>query len=159
MPQQILLFCENGPMTSEHLLQHCPLHDDRQAAFVDTIHVLNESTYRSVAVHRKVYGFKCDGDRRHRIKMNVKTTYTMDNVVVMNGAEKDYKVLPKDIQAKFDAWAELVKFEGIRRSRTRQGYHDECLNGFKNKKTSPRSTRLSDSHRVVLKIHAKWAPI
>jgi len=73
MPQQILLFCENDPMTSEHLLQHCPLHDDRQAAFVDTIHAFNESTYRSVAVHRKVYGFKCDGDRRRRKRLNVKT--------------------------------------------------------------------------------------
>ena len=79
--------------------------------------------------------------------------------MVMNGAEKEYSVLPKDIQATSHAWAELINCEGIRRSRTRRGYHDECLNGFKNKKTSPRSTRLSDSHRVVLKIHAKWAPI
>ena len=61
-------------------------------------------------------------------------------------AEKQLKKLPRHIAEAYYAWTRTVELEGIRRTRTIPGYHDEPLKGDRK---GQRSVRLSKGYRVI----------
>lgn len=61
-------------------------------------------------------------------------------------AEKQLKKLPKAIIAAFYTWVQTVEMEGLRKSRTFPGYHDEPLKGDRK---GQRSVRLNRAYRVI----------
>lgn len=61
-------------------------------------------------------------------------------------AEKQLKKLPKHILAAYYTWVKTVEIDGIRKSRTLPGYHDEPLRGDRK---GQRSVRLNQSYRVI----------
>lgn len=61
-------------------------------------------------------------------------------------AEKQLKKLPKAITAAFYTWVQTVEMEGLRKTRTLPGYHDEPLKGDRK---GQRSVRLNRAYRVI----------
>lgn len=61
-------------------------------------------------------------------------------------AEKKLKKLPKPIVAAFYTWVQTVEMEGLRKTRTLPGYHDEPLKGDRK---GQRSVRLNRAYRVI----------
>lgn len=61
-------------------------------------------------------------------------------------AEKQLKKLPKNIVAAYFTWVRSVQCEGIRKTRTLSGYHDEPLKG---ERQGQRSVRLNRACRVI----------
>ncbi len=64
-------------------------------------------------------------------------------------AEKDYFILPKHIQKKFDYWVGAVSEFGIRHVRIMKSFHDEPLRG---NREGQRSIRLSRSYRAIYEV-------
>jgi proteic killer suppression protein len=61
-------------------------------------------------------------------------------------AEKQLKRFPLHIQKLVYIWVQSVEEDGIRRTRTRPGYHDEPLSGGRK---GQRSIRLSRAYRLI----------
>ena len=61
-------------------------------------------------------------------------------------AEKQLKKLPKNIVAAYYSWVKTVEIDGIRKTRTLPGYHDEPLKGDRK---GQRSVRLNKAYRVI----------
>ncbi len=61
-------------------------------------------------------------------------------------AEKQLKKLPKNIIAAYFSWAKTVEIDGIRKTRSLPGYHDEPLKGDRK---GQRSVRLNRAYRVI----------
>lgn len=61
-------------------------------------------------------------------------------------AEKQLKKLPRNIVAAYYSWVRTVEIDGIRKTRTLPGYHDEPLKG--NRK-GQRSVCLNKAYRVI----------
>ena len=61
-------------------------------------------------------------------------------------AYKQIKKIPAHIQTKLATWIATVSKEGLIKTRTYKGYHDEPLKG---KRVGQRSIRLSRSYRAI----------
>lgn len=61
-------------------------------------------------------------------------------------AEKQLKKLPKNIVSAYFSWVKTVEIDGIRKTRSLSGYHDEPLKGDRK---GQRSARLNRSYRVI----------
>jgi len=61
-------------------------------------------------------------------------------------AEKQIRRLPKQVVAAYRTWVRTVELDGIRKTRTYLGYHDEPLKGDRK---GQRSARLSRAYRVI----------
>ncbi len=67
-------------------------------------------------------------------------------VWVTRFAEKQIRKLPKHIAAAFHTWVKTVELDGIRKTRTLSGYHDEPLRGDRK---GQRSVRLNKAYRAI----------
>ncbi|MNL34806.1 hypothetical protein D3C87_1567970 [compost metagenome] len=60
--------------------------------------------------------------------------------------QKQLKKTPRDIQEKVQLWIYQLQLEGVRKTRTKKGYHDEPLQGDR---WGQRSIRLNRSYRLI----------
>lgn len=65
-------------------------------------------------------------------------------VKISKKAEKDLRNIPTHISFKLQIWIDSVKNEGLRKTRTRPGFHDEPLKG---KRQGQQSIRLNKASR------------
>ena len=73
-------------------------------------------------------------------------------IEISKKAQKQLKKVPLHIRGRFKTWMFSIYVEGLQKTRTIKGYHDEPLKG---KRQGQRSIRLSKSWRAVYSIEKK----